>query len=86
MIALTMCYCTVVLLEAFLLCRPFAYNWDKTIDGECADTTKAFLSAGIINLLLDVCIVVMPMPLLWKLKMPIANKIGISAMFSLGAL
>lgn len=80
-----MSYCAVVQLDAFLLCRPFAYHWDNSIDGKCADTTKAYLSAGIISLLIDVCIVVMLLPLLWKLQMPVAKRIGISAMFSTGA-
>lgn len=83
--ALTLCFNTVVVLEAFLLCRPFAYNWNKTIDGSCADTRKAWISAGIINLLIDACIIYMPLPLLWKLQIPIAKKIGITAMFGVGA-
>jgi hypothetical protein len=74
-----------VLLEAFLLCRPFTYSWDKSIDGKYADTTQAFLSAGIISLLIDICIVLMLMPLLWNLQMPVAKKISISAIFSIGA-
>ena len=75
----------MVILETFLLCRPVAYNWDKTIDGgRCADTIKAYLSAGIINLLIDVGIVIMPIPVLWKLQLPATKKFGISAMFSIG--
>jgi len=74
----------VVLLEAFL-CRPFTYDWDKSIDGKYADTTQAFLSAGIINLLIDICIVLMLMPLLWNLQMPVAKFFSISAIFSIGA-
>jgi len=73
-----------VFLEAFLLCRPFAYTWDKTIDGKCADTTKAFLSAGIINLLIDVVVIILPMPMLWKLQIPLGKKLAITAMFSMG--
>lgn len=83
--ALTIGYFFVVLLESFLLCRPVQYNWDKTIEGTCADTSSAFLSAAIINLLIDVCTIVLPLPMLWKLHLPTAKKIGIIAMFSLGA-
>lgn len=85
LMALTICFNTVVVLEAFLLCRPFAYNWDLAVAGSCADTNKAWLSAGIINLLIDVCIIYMPLPLLWKLQMPVMKKIGITAMFGVGA-
>lgn len=83
--ALTVCFNTVVVLEAFLLCRPFAYNWNRTIDGSCADKKKAWLSAGIINLGIDVCVMYMPLPLLWELRMPVTEKIRITAMFGVGA-
>lgn len=84
--ALTISYFLVVLLEAYLLCRPLAYNWDETVEGTCADKNSAFLSSAIINLLIDLCTVVLPLPMLWRLHMPTARKIGITAMFSLGAL
>lgn len=74
----------VVLLETFLLCRPFTYHWDKSIDGKYADKTQAFLSARIINLLIDICIVLMLMPLLWNLQTPVAKFFSISAIFSIG--
>ena len=84
--ALTMCYLIVVILESFLLCRPFAYNWDKTIEGSCANQTSIFLSAGVINLLIDVMIVTLPMPMLWRLRMPLGRKIALSGVFGMGAL
>jgi len=84
--ALTICYCLVVFLEGFLLCRPFAYNWDKSIAGSCAALDQAYLSAGIINILVDAIIIVLPMPMLWKLQLPVSKKIGLSVMFGIGAL
>ncbi|MCJ1463900.1 hypothetical protein MMC07_002509 [Pseudocyphellaria aurata] len=76
----------MVVLETLLLCRPLAYNWNPTIPGgHCADRPKAWLSSGIINLLLDICIIYMPLPLLWKLQMPTTKKLGITAMFGVGA-
>ena len=46
----------------------------------------AYLAAGIINLIIDVIVIVLPMPSLWKLQMPWPKKIGICAMFGLGTL
>lgn len=84
--ALSMGYFISVFLETFLLCQPVEFNWDKTIEGTCTNQGLAYLLAGITNLLIDVLIVVLPMPVLWKLKLPLAQKFGISAMFGLGAL
>ena len=59
---------TAVILGTLLICRPLAYNWNRTIDGTCGNTQKLYLSGGIVNLLLDVAIVTLPMPMLWNLQ------------------
>jgi hypothetical protein len=33
---------------------------------------------------LDLAVVVVPLPAVWKLKMPVENKVKVSGMFSLG--
>lgn len=70
----------------FLICTPVALNWDPFVPGHCADQRMAYFFTAIINLLIDIGIVMLPMPLVWKLQMPIAKRIGVIAMFGLGAL
>ncbi len=68
-----------------LICRPIAYSWDKRIPGgKCGDQKSLDLFIGIFNLLLDVCVVVLPMPVLWGLQMAVSKKLMVSAMFGLG--
>ena len=83
---LTMCYFTSVILEAFLLCRPVAYNWDKSVRGTCGFEGLAFLLQGTMNLIIDFGVIIMPIPMLWRLQMPFPKKVGIAAMFSVGVL
>lgn len=48
-----------------------------------------FLSAllgPILNLLLDVTVVVLPMPILWGLQMAVSKKVTLSGMFGLGTM
>lgn len=76
-----------VLLEAFVLCKPVSYNWDKTIPGgRCANENLAYLLAGITNLLIDAIVVILPIPMLWRLQMPLCKKLGVVGMFGLGAM
>jgi len=76
-----------VILEEFLLCRPFAFNWDPTIQGGvCGNREAAYLAAGIINLCTDVIILCLPMPMVWRLKLPRRNKIALSIVFGVGFL
>lgn len=73
------------ILSSALICRPLAYSWDKKISGgKCGDQKSLDLYIGIVNLLLDVCVVVLPMPVLWGLQMAINKKLMLSGMFGLG--
>lgn len=83
-IALSVTLLVVVLLESFLLCRPFEFTWNKEIDGVCGDSTKAYLSVAIVNLVIDMSIVALPMPVLWHLQMPIRRKLAVTLLLCLG--
>ncbi|KAI1396385.1 hypothetical protein F4819DRAFT_135417 [Hypoxylon fuscum] len=79
-------YFTSVLVEAFALCHPVQYNWDKNIPGgNCGGQSGAYLAAGITNLVIDTCILVLPMPMLFSLHLTLPKKFAVAAMFSLGA-
>lgn len=75
-----------VLLEELLLCRPLAYNWDKTIQGKCGNLSAAYLAAGILNLLSDVSVLVLPIPIVWNLHLPLRSRIALVATFCVGLL
>lgn len=62
---LTICYFISVFLETFLLCKPVAYSWDKSIlEGYCRNENLAYLIAGITNLIIEALVVVLPFPML----------------------
>ncbi|KAK5991669.1 hypothetical protein PT974_07702 [Cladobotryum mycophilum] len=81
---LTAAHFAVVVLRAFLLCRPVAFNWDKSITGTCGDRVKAYLATCVLNLLIDLSVVALPMPALWSLKMPLKKKLAVSGILGLG--
>ncbi len=62
--AVYVCWFVSVFLEEVLLCRPLAFNWDPNIEGgRCANRPAAYLAAGIINLLTDVMVLCLPVPM-----------------------
>lgn len=80
-------WATSTILEAFLLCRPFAFNWDTNIPGgECANRNVAFIVAGVLNMTTDVLVIVVPLPNIWKLKLTLLKKIALCMIFCLGLL
>ena len=77
----------VSLLILFLLCRPLAYNWDKSIPGgKCGNVHAFWLSQSIVGLFFDVIVIALPMPMLWGLSMKRSRKLALMFVFGLGAL
>ncbi|CAF9925205.1 hypothetical protein IMSHALPRED_006410 [Imshaugia aleurites] len=73
-------------LQAFLICRPFAKNWNRLLPGTCGPVTAPFLADSSINILMDLAIVVLPMPVVWQLQMVQKRKIALTIVFALGVL
>lgn len=72
-------------LTACLICRPIFYSFDKTIPGgHCGDLMAFEDFQAIMSLLLDLTIVVLPLPLLWQLQMKRQKKIQLSVVFGTG--
>ncbi|KAF2451160.1 hypothetical protein P171DRAFT_515235 [Karstenula rhodostoma CBS 690.94] len=71
---------------AALICRPFAYNWDQSIaGGHCGDRQRFYIWTGLQNLVQDVVLIAMPMPLLWNLRLPLSKKISLTFVFAMGS-
>ncbi|KAI9367089.1 hypothetical protein BJX61DRAFT_538346 [Aspergillus egyptiacus] len=84
-IGVIVAWAIATILAGCLICRPFAYNWDKTIPGAtCGDQVASFTATGVINLVTDVIVLVLPMPSLSKLQMAMYKKVTLIAVFGLG--
>ncbi|OCL14689.1 hypothetical protein AOQ84DRAFT_280489, partial [Glonium stellatum] len=74
-----------VILCGFLLCRPFAFNWDQTIKGgHCGNQILSYILTGAFNICTDVIVLCLPLPVIWNLQMRIWNKIGLIGIFAVG--
>ncbi|KAI1283343.1 hypothetical protein F5Y07DRAFT_151264 [Xylaria sp. FL0933] len=78
-------YLLLVILIAFFLCRPFAFNWNQEIPGGyCGNQNSAFLASGILNLVLDVAVILLPLPVLWRIRLAKHKRVGLMLIFSVG--
>ena len=71
-------------LQVVLLCRPFAKIWNWLLPGECGSARDVFFASASMNLIVDVVLVILPLPMVWQLQMARRRKIAISIMFGLG--
>ncbi|KAH6704201.1 hypothetical protein BKA61DRAFT_493526 [Leptodontidium sp. MPI-SDFR-AT-0119] len=68
-------------------CQPIAKNWDLTITGgKCIDVTKIMMTHGSINITTDIAMLVLPIPLVRKLKLPMKQKVALAGLFMTGTL
>lgn len=75
-----------IFFSAILQCTPFKYRWDRTITGHCINVNALWIVDDALNLIIDVCIVVAPIPLVWHLQMSLRTKCAVVGMFLLGGL
>ncbi|KAK4121770.1 hypothetical protein N657DRAFT_576470 [Parathielavia appendiculata] len=72
------------ILGALFLCRPFAFNWDKTMDGTCGDQRLFYIWLGGINVVVEAVILLMPVPFIYRLQMETFKKLVVIGLFSVG--
>ncbi|OTB06303.1 hypothetical protein M426DRAFT_319043 [Hypoxylon sp. CI-4A] len=66
-------------------CIPIEFNWDTTIDGaHCINIGQMALATSILNVLTDVAILILPLPLVWKLNVSRQRRWGLIFLFALG--
>lgn len=74
---------------AFTICRPFRYFWTQAVDpedGSCGDVMMFYKTYSIPSLLTDLAMLVLPWPVVLRLQMPTAEKIGLILTFLAGSL
>ncbi len=67
-------------------CRPIKAFWDRlTPRHTCITRTHFLLPQALCNVLADLFILTLPMPILWSLQIDVRKKIAVGALFVLGS-
>lgn len=76
-----------VTVAGFFMCIPFEYIWDRTIPGgHCFDMNSYFRWGSLANIVTDVVMLVLPLPVIWKIQTTIPIKTGLTITFATGSL
>ena len=68
-----------------VICWPITYRWaPSTVDGSCGDQHLLDMFIAVVNLVQDVVVVVLPMPVLYGLKSARDKRVGLYCMFGIG--
>ncbi|BCR98090.1 uncharacterized protein AKAW2_31409S [Aspergillus luchuensis] len=84
---LTLSYPIIICVTMATACKPASYFWDQFggASGTCIDTDTFFLALGIINMLNDIVVLLIPFPQIAKLQMNRRKKVAISGILAVGS-
>ena len=69
------------------LCSPVQYFWDKTIiNGQCVDLNLYYRAFCLPNVLVDVAMIITPLPAIWGLQASVTRRLGITLIFLTGTI
>ncbi|KAH7073652.1 hypothetical protein BKA63DRAFT_38141 [Paraphoma chrysanthemicola] len=82
---MSLAWCIAILLCVIFSCIPVQAAWDVTIVGaKCIPLRSIYLGGSIPNVVLDLVLVIMPLPYVMRLHAPVAQRIVLAGIFALG--
>lgn len=73
-------------LVSIFQCHPVAYQWDKKLNGTCIDQLSYYRWVSLPNVIHDVIMLVLPLPVVWKLQTDARRKIALTVVFLIGSM
>ncbi|KAI9370026.1 hypothetical protein BJX61DRAFT_545024 [Aspergillus egyptiacus] len=79
-------YTIAFALALLFVCRPIRQAWDGSIPGSCYERGNIHVATTIANLISDIILILIPIPMVRELRLPTLQKIGVMLMFGVGSL
>lgn len=78
--------CVGAMIAGFLICVPLKYLWDHTIPGgHCININAWYRWSSLMNILTDVIMLILPLPVIWKIQTSRKVKLGLTITFATGS-
>lgn len=81
-------YATSGVVVIIFSCNPISASWDLAVAAQpttkCVNRPKNYLAQASLNIISDIFIVLLPAPLVWKLQMPLRQRLSLIGIFALG--
>jgi hypothetical protein len=74
------------IISGIFTCVPVAAFWDVNIHGHCIAHKFLWFFNAAVNIVTDLTILILPMPVLSTLRLPLKQKVGLMFIFALGGL
>ena len=82
--ALIISWCVTFNFLSLFTCVPIHKSWDLQTPGFCLSHGPIFLATAIPNILIDFLLLVLPMPMIWRLHLDTGRKVALLGVFAAG--
>ncbi|KAH9906431.1 hypothetical protein F4778DRAFT_648835 [Xylariomycetidae sp. FL2044] len=77
-------YCIAIALVTIFQCTPISAAYDHLVQGKCINNARFWFANAAFSIITDVIILVLPMPLVYKLQVTRVQKVALTMVFALG--
>lgn len=70
---------SVIICTFVFACRPIAKGWDISLSGSCIDRSAIFVALAALNIFSDICLFILPIPVIFDLRISRAQKVKFMA-------
>lgn len=82
----TILFAIAFFFAAAFQCQPIEAGWNKALQGKCFNSQTYIEAFASFNIVLDVSILVLPIPMVWTLQREWQYKLALTGVFVLGGL
>lgn len=82
----TVGYMIAICLALIFECHPIPKFWDPFVEGKCVHVQDLYLANGILNVVTDFLVLLVPVPMLWALHVSSRQKFVLGGIFATGSL
>ncbi|KAI2615200.1 hypothetical protein GGR54DRAFT_301782 [Hypoxylon sp. NC1633] len=83
--ALNLAWLVGMLLGTLLTCKPVEKVWNPSVPGICNSYTHAYIGSAISSVFVDLIILILPLPKIWRLRTSTTQKMGVTSIFVFGS-
>lgn len=77
---------TGIFFSSLFGCRPIAKGWNPFLEGTCIDVPSLYQATALSGVLIDLILILLPIPIVYKLQVPLRQKLCILSIFGVGSM
>lgn len=86
MVVIIALYSIGIFFALIFACDPISMSWDVRVKGTCINRPALYIATAVANIISDLVLFCLPIPIVVRLQVPRRQKIGLFFIFGVGSL